>query len=90
MRYSHEMPTQRISKGGQISVPAEIRHRWGSSSLSLEDHGDHVVLRPAPDDPVAAARGALKGLVGDLTSEDMRREAREEDARLERRRGGGT
>jgi hypothetical protein len=65
-------------------VPAEIRHRWGRAPLALEDHGDHVVLRPAPDDPIAAARGALKAIVSDLTREDMRRQARKEDADRER------
>lgn len=69
-------------------MPATIRHRWGGSTLALEDHGDHVVLRPAPDDPIAAARGALKELAGGLGSEEMRREARDEDGELERRRWG--
>ena len=80
------MPLLKLSKGGQISVPAAIRHRWGSSTIALEDHGDHVVLRPAPDDPIAAARGDLKDIAGEVTSEEMRREARAEDAELERRR----
>jgi hypothetical protein len=79
------MPRLKLSKGGQISVPAAIRHRWGSTTIALEDHGDHVVLRPAPDDPIAAARGDLKDVVGGVTSEEMRREARAEDAELERR-----
>jgi bifunctional DNA-binding transcriptional regulator/antitoxin component of YhaV-PrlF toxin-antitoxin module len=79
------MPRVKLSKGGQISVPAAIRHRWGASTIALEDHGDHVVLRPAPDDPIAAARGDLKDIVGGVTSEEMRREARAEDAELERR-----
>jgi bifunctional DNA-binding transcriptional regulator/antitoxin component of YhaV-PrlF toxin-antitoxin module len=79
------MPRLKLSKGGQISVPAAIRHRWGGSTIALEDHGDHVVLRPAPDDPIAAARGALKDLAGGVTSEEMRREARAEEAELERR-----
>jgi bifunctional DNA-binding transcriptional regulator/antitoxin component of YhaV-PrlF toxin-antitoxin module len=79
------MPRVKLSKGGQISVPAAIRHRWGGSTIALEDHGDHVVLRPAPDDPIAAARGDLKDIGGGVTSEEMRREARAEDAELERR-----
>ena len=66
-------------------MPAAIRHRWGSSAIALEDHGDHVILRPAADDPIAAARGDLKGLAREVTSEEMRREARAEDAELERR-----
>jgi bifunctional DNA-binding transcriptional regulator/antitoxin component of YhaV-PrlF toxin-antitoxin module len=79
------MPRLKLSKGGQISVPAAIRHRWGGSTIALEDHGDHVVLRPAPDDPIAAARGDLKGIAGEVTSEELRREARAEEAELERR-----
>ena len=79
------MPRVKLSKGGQISVPAAIRHRWGGSTIALEDHGDHVILRPAPDDPIAAARGDLKDVVGEVTSEEMRRGARAEEAELERR-----
>jgi bifunctional DNA-binding transcriptional regulator/antitoxin component of YhaV-PrlF toxin-antitoxin module len=86
MSYPHDMPRLRLSKGGQISVPAAIRHRWGGSTIALEDHGDHVVLRPAPEDPIAAARGDLKDIAGEVTSEEIRREARDEDAELERRR----
>jgi len=55
------MRTLRISRGGQVSVPAEIRHRWGTSTVEVEDRGDELVLRPAPDDPVAALQGILAG-----------------------------
>jgi bifunctional DNA-binding transcriptional regulator/antitoxin component of YhaV-PrlF toxin-antitoxin module len=82
------MPRLKISRGGQISVPAAIRHRWGGSTLALEDHGNYVVLRPAPDDPIAAPRGALSDIAGDITSDEMRREARDEDEELEQRRWG--
>jgi len=80
------MKRLKISRGGQISVPAELRHRWGGSTVTLEDRGDHAVLRPAPDDPVAAARGSLRQLAGDRTSDEMRRDARSEEAELEARR----
>lgn len=76
-----------ISKGGQISVPAEIRKRWATRRLQLEDRGDELVLRPAPDDPIAAAQGMLKGKLG-LTSEELRTLDREEEARIEERRWG--
>ena len=56
--------------------------------MTLEDRGDHAVIRPAPDDPITAARGALKHLARGATSEEMRREARAEEAELEARRGG--
>lgn len=57
--------------------------------MTLEDHVDHVILRPAPDDPIEAARGAFKDLPGGMTSEEMRREARLEDEERERQRERG-
>lgn len=74
-----------MTGGGQVSVPAEIRHRWNSSRLTLEDHGDHVVLRPVPDDPIAAARGSLKEFATRSSAEVMA-EHRAEEGELEDRR----
>jgi AbrB family looped-hinge helix DNA binding protein len=71
-----------ISKGGQISVPAEVRKRWGTRRLRLEDRGDELVLRPAPDDPIRAARGIFKDRSAH-TSEELRQLEREEQAGLE-------
>jgi bifunctional DNA-binding transcriptional regulator/antitoxin component of YhaV-PrlF toxin-antitoxin module len=82
------MKRLRITRGGQISVPAELRHRWGGSTVTLEDRGDHAVIRPASDDPITSARGALKHLAAGTTSEKMRREARAEEADAEARRAG--
>lgn len=76
-----------ISKGGQISVPAEVRKRWRTRRLQLEDRGDELVIRPAPEDPIAAAEGILKGRLG-YTSEELRRMEREEEAEIEERRWG--
>lgn len=76
-----------ISKGGQISIPAAVRKRWGTRRLQLEDRGEELVLRPAPEDPIAAARGALKGRI-DVSSDELRRLEREEQAALEERRWG--
>lgn len=76
-----------VSKGGQISVPADIRKRWKTRRLRLEDRGDELVITPAPEDPIAAARGALKGRLS-LTSDEMRRLAREEEAEIEERKWG--
>ncbi|MCA1736734.1 MAG: AbrB/MazE/SpoVT family DNA-binding domain-containing protein [Actinobacteria bacterium] len=69
----------RISKGGQISIPAAIRHRWGTTTLALDDQGDRIILEPAPDDPIAAAEGALAALVGKIDPAQLRRRAREAD-----------
>ena len=82
------MKRLKITRGGQISVPAELRHRWGGSIVTLEDCGDHAVIRPAPHDPIAAARGALKHLGQGATSEELRREARAEDAEIDAPRWG--
>lgn len=83
-----DMKMLKVTSGGQISVPAEIRRRWGTSTLSLDDLGDHVVLSPAPDDPIAAARGAL---ADDLAtrSEELRGAARAAEGAAEKRRVRG-
>ncbi len=77
----------RISKGGQISIPAAIRHRWATSTVALEDQGDRIILEPAPDDPIAAAEGALAEEFGELDLASLRREAREDERVAEARRG---
>jgi len=76
----------RISKGGQISIPAPIRHRWGTSTVALEDLGDRIVLQPAPDDPIAAAEGALSDEFGGIDVKRLRRIAREDELVAEARR----
>jgi bifunctional DNA-binding transcriptional regulator/antitoxin component of YhaV-PrlF toxin-antitoxin module len=68
-----------ISKGGQVTVPAEVRKRWRTQTVLAEDRGDHMVLRPVPDDPVAAAVGAFAKQIGALGSEEAKRLDREEE-----------
>jgi len=51
--------------------------------VSFEDLGDRLVVRPVPDDPISAARGAFKG---ELDSARLRKAAREDEARAESRR----
>ena len=65
-------------------MPAEIRKRWGTSNLIVEDHGDALVLRPIPADPIGAAMGSFAG--PGPTSDEMRKQARAEEASAERRR----
>ena len=76
----------KISKGGQVSIPAPIRKRWGTSTLIAEDLGDRLLLRPAQDDPIAAARGALAGKI--RSSSELRRLARLDERRVEERKWG--
>jgi AbrB family looped-hinge helix DNA binding protein len=76
----------RITRGGQISIPAPIRHRWGTSTVALEDKGDRIVLEPAPDDPIAAAEGALAKEVADVNLSRLRRRARDDERAATSRR----
>jgi bifunctional DNA-binding transcriptional regulator/antitoxin component of YhaV-PrlF toxin-antitoxin module len=69
----------KISKGGQISIPAPIRHRWATSTVTLRDEGERIVLEPAPDDPIAAAEGALAAELGRVDLTKLRRAAREDE-----------
>ncbi len=75
-----------ISQGGQVSIPADVRRRWGTSRVIVEDRGDSLVLRPLPDDPIDAAMGSLAG--PGPTSDEMRRIAREEEEEAEARKYG--
>jgi bifunctional DNA-binding transcriptional regulator/antitoxin component of YhaV-PrlF toxin-antitoxin module len=76
----------RITRGGQISIPAPIRHRWGTSVVTLEDYGHRIVIEPAPEDPIAAAEGALAAEFGNLDLIRLRRIARLDEQASEGRR----
>ena len=75
MRITH------ISQGGQVQVPAEIRRRWGTRRVMIDDAGDYIRIRPVPDDPIAAAAGSLAGPGPSATQ--MLRQWREEDLAAE-------
>jgi bifunctional DNA-binding transcriptional regulator/antitoxin component of YhaV-PrlF toxin-antitoxin module len=66
----------RISKAGQITIPAAIRHRWATSTVVLADQGTRIVIEPA-DDPIAAAGGSLADQFDRFDVTRLRREARE-------------
>ena len=69
-----------ITTGGQVSIPAEVRNRWGTRRLVVEDRGTELAFRPMPDDPIGAARGVLRGLeIATPTSGDVRRQTRQEE-----------
>jgi bifunctional DNA-binding transcriptional regulator/antitoxin component of YhaV-PrlF toxin-antitoxin module len=84
MYYDEAVKRRKITTGGQISLPASVRSRWGTTSVAVEDLGDYVIVRPLPDDPIAAARGALKGKLS--SSASLRAKARKDDAVAEARR----
>lgn len=70
----------KISKGGQLSVPAAIRGRWQTNTVVIDDRGDHLVVRPVADDPVEATFGIFADDFADAPAADqMIRELRDED-----------
>ena len=83
-----EQHNMKVTSAGQISLPAEVRRRWGTSRVRIVDHGDHLVVEPAPDDPIAALRGCFAHLAGNLTSGWARRLFREEEVEAELRKYG--
>lgn len=76
------MVKAKVTRAGQMSIPAEVRRRWEAKTVSIEDRGDHIVVRPIPADPIAAFRGSLKGRVK-VTSDQARALAREDERRAE-------
>lgn len=52
--------------------------------MGIDDLGDRVVVRPLPDDPIAAARGALKRRLP--STAELRAKAREDEIAAEARR----
>ena len=76
----------KISNGGQLSIPAPIRRRWGTRTVVLHDEGDRIVIEPVADDPIAGAEGALAEF-GAIDIAALRRQAREDEQAAEARRG---
>jgi bifunctional DNA-binding transcriptional regulator/antitoxin component of YhaV-PrlF toxin-antitoxin module len=87
MRMGRKMWRHAITSAGQVSLPAEVRHRWGTTAVLIEDEGDRLVVRPVPDDPIEALRGILKGdVAGKIsTAEAMRRWREEDNSAMERK-----
>jgi len=79
------MKTAKITAGGQVSIPAAVRRRWRTRRVVIEDEGDRLVLRPLPDDPIASARGALRGEIT-VPTEKLREIARQDERIAEDRK----
>ena len=67
----------RVTRNGQVSIPAAVRSRWGVDRVVVVDLGDRVVMRPVPDDPIGALRGKYRDRLPDTDS--MRLEDRQAD-----------
>jgi AbrB family looped-hinge helix DNA binding protein len=67
---------------GQIVVPKEIRDKLGIApgrEVSVELVGDHVEIRPLPDDPIEYLTGILESHPTSL-SDELLEERRADDA----------
>jgi AbrB family looped-hinge helix DNA binding protein len=74
----------KVTQGGQISIPAEVRRRWQTDRVVVIDTPDGLLVRPF--DPNAADRIMGKyARPGGMTSTEMRHLAREEDVEREAR-----
>lgn len=77
-----------VSRNGQVSIPAATRARWREDDRYLPnkvvvvDMGDYVMVAPQLKDPIRELRGVLAGR-GGPSSDEMRGQAREEDAEYE-------
>ncbi len=77
-----------LTRGGQVSIPAEYRRGWTSNRVMVRETPDGLLIRPFPDDPIAAAAGSLKGLLAGVTSDELRQQMREEEMEIEKRKWG--
>lgn len=73
----------RVSRNGQVSIPADARARWNAERVVVVDLGDRVVLRPLPDDPIDDLVGKYRR--GPAT-DAARRRSRADDAAARKRR----
>lgn len=69
----------KVSRNGQVSIPAAARARWGTDRVIVVDLGDRVVMRPVADDPIAAVVGKYAG--SREPSDAARRQERQAEAR---------
>lgn len=56
-----EATQAKVTRNGQVSLPAPLRHRWATERVLVIDRGDYAIVRPIPDDIVAALRGSYAG-----------------------------
>lgn len=80
-----------LTRGGQVSIPAEYRRHWTSNRVMVEATERGLLLRPIPADPIGAAMGSLagKGRRGMTAAKALAQVRAEEGATEERKWGRG-
>jgi bifunctional DNA-binding transcriptional regulator/antitoxin component of YhaV-PrlF toxin-antitoxin module len=73
-----------ITPSGRVTIPAEIRRRWGTRDVVLFDHGDSIMIWPSSGDPIHDARGSMTG--SGPSADEIKRMLREQDRAIEERR----
>jgi len=73
------------SRSHGITATLLARRRWATSRVLIDDEGDQLVIKPFPDDPIAATRGALEGQIT-VPTEELRRRARMDEQIAEDRK----
>jgi bifunctional DNA-binding transcriptional regulator/antitoxin component of YhaV-PrlF toxin-antitoxin module len=80
-------PTEaKVTSNGQVSLPAELRRRWRAGAVLVIDRGDYAIVRPIPEDSIAALYGVHAG-PGPTSAEVRAAERAAEADREDRRRG---
>ncbi len=51
----------KVTRNGQVSLPADIRHRWNAGSVLIVDRGGYAIVRPIPADLVGELQGSHAG-----------------------------
>jgi AbrB family looped-hinge helix DNA binding protein len=49
--------TMKVTKNGQISLPAEVRRRWNTDRVIVIDTPDGLIIRPFDPEAVKRLRG---------------------------------
>jgi AbrB family looped-hinge helix DNA binding protein len=81
------MTLAHISSKGQILIPKKIRNKYGvrpGGMVHILEQNDGILLKAAPEDPIAAACGFLKGnfsLTKDLIQEHSQEQKNERSRR---------
>ena len=79
---TYKTAVMKISRNGQISIPADVRKRWNTDRVIVMDTSDGLIVRPFDPEAVTKLMGKYKHLVTE-TSDEMRRAIREEQAERE-------
>ena len=67
----------RTDDRGRVTIPKEVRDRYGERSCLVELDGG-IKLVPIPDDPLEDPRAAASGELREASLEDLEEAAREE------------